>query len=57
MQQAYRQALWALKVVHPLALTLCQLNALWVIPAMQGRLEPTQSNGVSLLTQFYCISQ
>lgn len=31
----YRLALWALKVRHLLALRLCQVDALWVVPAFQ----------------------
>ena len=33
VQGTHRLALWALKVGHLLALHLCQIDALWVVPA------------------------
>lgn len=32
---AHRLALWALKVRHLLTLRLCEVDAFWVVPALQ----------------------
>ena len=44
--QAYRLALWALKVGHLLALRLCQVDALWMVPALQTMLKHADAAGL-----------